>query len=84
MAYFYHISSSIRLMQIKLKAVDPLVIEDYSTELQFQGKQVILLPVLEEDNMHFVFKWFLYCICVIDLDRLKSNGSVKQYKLYIK
>ena len=70
-------------MQIKLKAVDPLVIEDYSTELQFQGKHVILLPVLEEDNMHFVFKW-LYTACVIDLDRLKSNGSVKQYKLYIK
>ena len=58
-------------MQIKLKAVkklklkikDPLVIEDYSTELQFQVKHVILLPVLEEDNMHFVFKWFLYCMC---------------------
>ena len=50
-------------MQIKLKAVDPLVIEDYGTELQFQGKHVILLPVLEEDNMHFVFKWFLYCMC---------------------
>ena len=26
------------LMQIKIKAVDPLVIEDYSTESQFQGK----------------------------------------------
>ena len=51
------------LMQIKLKAVDPLVIEDYSIELQFQGKHVILSPVLEEDNMHFVFKWFLYCMC---------------------
>ena len=51
------------LMQIKLKAVDPLVIEDYSTESQFQGKHVILLPVLEEDYMHFVFKWFLYCMC---------------------
>ena len=25
-----------------------------------------------------------YTACVIDLDRLKSNGSVKQYKLYIK
>ena len=51
-------------MQIKLKAVDPLVIEDYSTESQFQGKHVItLLPVLEEDNVHFVFKWFLYCMC---------------------
>ena len=70
-------------MQIKLKAVDPLVIEDYSTELQFQGKHVILLSVLEEDNMHFVSNGF-YTACVIDLDRLKSNGSVKQYKLYIK
>ena len=50
-------------MQIKLKAVDPLVIEDYSTELQFKGKHAILLPVLEEDNMYFVFKWFVYCMC---------------------
>ena len=51
-------------MQIKLEAVDPVVIEDYSTELQFQGKHVnILLPVLEEDNVYFVFKWFLYCMC---------------------
>ena len=51
-------------MQIKLKAVDPLVIKDYSIESQFQGKHVImLLPVLDEDNVHFVFKWFLYCMC---------------------
>ena len=35
---------------MKLKAVDPFVIEDYSTELQFQGKHVILVPVLEEDK----------------------------------
>ena len=54
------------LMQVKFKVVDPLVIEDYSTESQFQGKHVIiLLPVLEEDNVHFVFKWFLSA-CVID------------------
>ena len=40
-------------MQIKLKAVDPLVMEDYSIESQFQGKHIIiLLPVLEEDNVH--------------------------------
>ena len=64
-------------MQIKLKAVDPLVI-DYSTELQFQGKHVILLPVLEEDKCTLYSNGF-YTACVIDLDRLKSNGSVKQY-----
>ena len=53
-------------MQIKLKAVDPLVIEDYSIDLQFQEKHVIiLLPVLEEDNLHFVLKWFLYSMCVV-------------------
>ena len=46
--------------------VELLVIEDYSIESQFQGKHVItLLPVLEEDNVHFVFKWF-YTACVID------------------
>ena len=73
-------------MQIKLKAVDPLVIEDYSTESQFQGKHVILLSVLEEDNVHIynVYSKGFYTGCVIDLDRLKSNGSVKHYKLYIK
>ena len=52
------------------------MIEDYSIDLQLQGKHVIiLLPVLEEDNVHFVFKCFLYCMC-IDLDWLSSNGSV--------
>ena len=54
------------LMQVKLKVVDPLVIEDYSIESQFQGKHVIIfLPVLEDDNVYFVFKWF-YTACVID------------------
>ena len=62
MAYRYYIPSK-RLMQIKLKAVDSLVKEGFSMGLQFQGKHVILLPVLEEDNMHFVFKWYLYCMC---------------------
>ena len=52
-------------MQIKLKAVDPLVIEDYSIDLQFQGKHVImLLPVLEEDNLHFYSNGF-YTACVL-------------------
>ena len=52
----------------KIKSGRPLVIEDFSIELQFQGKHVIILfPVLEENNVHFVIKWF-YTACVIDLD----------------